>query len=314
MISFSLPRKHAPDISLLVQVQNQPHGYLVDCGALRDYSVRQLQRVRAVFVSHTHVDHWIDFDRLVRHQVQDDIEVLVCGPRGIGDRVSAKLRAYNWNLLDARAARYRVREITEPGRVEEYLLRPPHYQPGTPSTHTGALFTDAGVRVEYALLDHRIPSVAYCFVTPDRLQLRLAGTDYRGGPWAAALKAAYRQNRPDTPLRIDDTHHRAGDLFHLLHELPGMRAGVVLDHAIGAANRSAIRTLFRGADTVYIESYFLQKDRELALRKAHSTAVESARTLSGIGVKHAHPIHHSRKYSEAEVATLHREFYTAFRS
>lgn len=312
MISFSLPRKHVPDISLLVQVQNHPHNYLVDCGALHTFSVRQLQRVRAVFVSHTHVDHWIEFDTLLRHQIQDNIELVVCGPAGITDRVRAKLQAYNWNLLNERSARYRVREIIDGNHIVEHRLHPPHYLPERRPGYDEVLFENGALRVECTLLDHRIPSVAYCFVTPERVQLQLDGSGYRGGPWAAALKAAFEADTPDTPIEIDGTTHRAAALFHLLQRHPGIRVGVVLDHAISDSNRAAIRTLLRGADRVYIESYFLERDRALALKKAHSCSVASARTLSGLAIREVYPIHHSRKYSEEEIEQLRAEFYAAY--
>ena len=311
MISFSLPRKNVPDISLFMQVKNQPDGYLIDCGALQSFSVRSLQRVRAVFVTHTHVDHWIDFDTLLRHQVQQNVVVTICGPEGITERVRAKLQAYNWNLLDEKAASYCVREILACDRIRVSRLDPPHYHVQS-STHLETIaYQDEAIRTDCVLLDHHIPSVAYQFTTPDRVRLQLDDT-VPPGPWAGALKQAYLDDAPDRTLTIETRSVRAGSLFHLIRHEPGTRAGVILDHAIHAANREAIRTHFQGADTVYIESYFLERDRRLALRKAHSTSVDSARTLSGIGIGSAIPIHHSRKYSEAEIEQLKREFHEAF--
>ena len=313
MITFSLPRKNVPDISLLMQVRNQPDSYLVDCGALQGFSIRQLQRVRAVFISHTHVDHWIDFDTLLRHQVQYPKEVTICGPAGITDRVHAKLQAYNWNLLDHNAVTYRVHEIEDCERVHISRLAPPRYVPKFETIlENGVPYRDESVQVTCTLLDHQIPSVAYCFTTPERIQLRLEDSPYASGPWAGELKAAFEADEPQRPLDIDGTTQPAGSLFHLLQRLPGTKVGVVLDHAITEANHQAIQSLFRDADAVYIESYFLEKDRDMALRKAHSTAVASARALSGIGIRQAYPIHHSRKYSEAEVLRLHKEFYQHF--
>ena len=314
MITFSLPRKNVPDISLLMQVQNHPDVYLIDCGALQSYSVRQLQRVRAVFVTHTHVDHWIDFDTLLRHQVQHNIEVVICGPVGITDHVRAKLQAYNWNLLDEQAATYRVREIVTCDHVLESRLEPPRYQPSPVATADTVIYEDDAIRADCVLLDHHIPSVAYRFTTPDRIRLHLDRGDLPGGPWAGALKEAYLAGEGARTLLIDGRSVRADTLFHLIEREPGTRVGVILDHAIHPDNRHRIRQHFTGADAVYIESYFLERDRELALQKAHSTAVASARTLSGIGITKAVPIHHSRKYSDAEIAALEQEFHATFYS
>ena len=297
-----------------MQVQNQPDSYLIDCGALQSFSIRHLQRVRAVFVSHTHVDHWIDFDTLLRHQVQHATEVTICGPAGITEHVGAKLRAYNWNLLDHRAVRYRVREIVACDHVLLNRLSPPHYTPEAEGVIDDASpYQDESIRVDCALLDHHIPSVAYRFSTPERVRLRLGNGDPVGGPWAGALKQAFEDEAPDRPLRVEGRTRPAGELFHLVHRHPGSTAGVILDHAITPDNRTAIRTLFEGVDTVYIESYYLERDRTLALNKAHSTAADSARVLSGLGITNAYPIHHSRKYSEIDIARLHEEFYLHFR-
>src|SRR5215211_5149322 len=72
---------------------------LLDLGDISELSPRKLQRIEHVFVSHTHVDHFYGFDRLLRLLVGRQKEVKLYGPEGIVDGVEHKLRAYLWNLV-----------------------------------------------------------------------------------------------------------------------------------------------------------------------------------------------------------------------
>src|SRR3546814_16924279 len=56
-------------------------------------------RIRDVFVSHTHIDHFIGFDQLLRILVGRDRTLRLFGPAGFLDQVEHRLAGYSWNLV-----------------------------------------------------------------------------------------------------------------------------------------------------------------------------------------------------------------------
>ncbi|MDY6943882.1 MAG: MBL fold metallo-hydrolase, partial [Pseudomonadota bacterium] len=72
---------------------------LFDAGDLRAIPTRKLLRVSDVFVSHRHMDHFADFDWLLRLNLGRPKRLRVYGPEGLVDAIGHKLAAYSWNLV-----------------------------------------------------------------------------------------------------------------------------------------------------------------------------------------------------------------------
>ncbi|MCK5620706.1 MAG: hypothetical protein KAJ11_00340, partial [Alphaproteobacteria bacterium] len=87
------------DPGVYVGFMFEKRGLLFDLGDLQPLSDRKLLRVRQVFVSHTHMDHFTGLDRLVRIFLGREKTLHLFGPPGFIDRVSHKLAAYTWNLV-----------------------------------------------------------------------------------------------------------------------------------------------------------------------------------------------------------------------
>jgi ribonuclease Z len=81
---------------------------LFDLGDLTALSPRQLLRVTHCFVSHTHMDHFAGFDRLLRVCLHRTTPLHLIGPAGFADNVEHKLRAYTLNLLDAESIDFAI--------------------------------------------------------------------------------------------------------------------------------------------------------------------------------------------------------------
>src|SRR5215213_2457469 len=73
---------------------------LFDLGELSGLSARELMRVSHVFVSHTHMDHFAGFDRLLRLCLHRPEPLHLLGPEGFIGHVEHRLKSYVWNLLD----------------------------------------------------------------------------------------------------------------------------------------------------------------------------------------------------------------------
>src|SRR6266487_5997046 len=74
-------------------------------------STTRLLRASEVFVSHTHMDHFIGFDRLLRIALGRQKALRIYGPPGLIENVAGKLRGYTWNLVDDYPFTIDVREF-----------------------------------------------------------------------------------------------------------------------------------------------------------------------------------------------------------
>ena len=82
------------DPALYVECMFERWALLFDLGDQHALSARKLLRIRDVFVSHTHIDHFIGFDQLLRILIGRDQTVRLFGPSGILETVEHKLAGY----------------------------------------------------------------------------------------------------------------------------------------------------------------------------------------------------------------------------
>ena len=88
------------DPGLFVDLRWQGSAVLFDLGRNDGLPAAEMLRVSHVFVSHTHMDHFIGFDRMLRLFLNRDRAVHLYGPEGIAECVGGKLRGWiTFNLL-----------------------------------------------------------------------------------------------------------------------------------------------------------------------------------------------------------------------
>jgi len=79
------------DPGLYVDFRNEKRALLFDIGDIGSLAPRKLLRLSHVFVSHTHMDHFMGFDALLRVSLGRDVAVRLFGPPGFVDQVAHKL-------------------------------------------------------------------------------------------------------------------------------------------------------------------------------------------------------------------------------
>lgn len=299
------------DISILIKVPNSGKHYLCDCGEASLLTVKEVQSVSALFISHTHIDHFSNFDGIFRHQIGSGEKVVICGPANIHQQVEARLKSYTWNLIDEKAIEYEIREIISKEEINVYTLRPPHWNLEFVKTQN-FLYEDEYVNVDFAVLDHKTDSVAYLFKEKDSVTFNEDASGFRKGKWISELKSAFENNDPNKEIEIEETVYKAEELFSLLTRNSGFKLGVIMDHAASEENYEKIKAVFEGADLVYIESFYKDSDQDFAELNYHSFASASGKIMNECKVKEAIPIHFSRRYTETDQEEIETAFYKAF--
>ncbi|WP_103072534.1 MBL fold metallo-hydrolase [Aquimarina sediminis] len=315
MFTSEIKSKTGEDISILVKLDNHPWSYICECGDASNLTIKEIQNTNAIFISHTHIDHFINFDTVIRHQVGIQRRVTICGPKGIANQVQSKIKGYTWNLVDKDAITYEIREVLSDDKIVVYEIEPPVWELKEICTLSGnTIFEEKSFVVTSTLLDHKTPTLAYKFKENSTTKIDIASSGFSGGKWVKELKDAFENNLDNQIITIENKEYPAQELFHLLHIQKGDTLGIILDHSANTENHLKIKEHFSNTRKVFIESFYKDEDKELAVIHYHSYASMSAKVMKDSSVKEAIPVHFSRKYNENEIEELITEFNLALNS
>jgi ribonuclease Z len=299
------------DPALYIETLFERRAVLFDLGDLANLPTRKLQRVERVFVSHTHIDHFIGFDRLLRVFVGREKTLKLYGPSGFIQQVHHKLQAYRWNLvhrylcdlvldvtevsdsLNARKAQFRLKKAF----VLEDL--------GAARIVDGVLCHDPTFRVVTAVLEHRTPCLAFAIEEPMHINIwknRIRELGLPVGPWLRKLKRAVLENRSDHELIEAGMPPFAremplGILRKAVSVTPGQKVAYITDAADTPANRDVIVALAHNADILFIEAAFARADAQLAAERAHLTTDAAGSLARAADARRVEPFHFSPRYS-----------------
>ncbi|SEC88316.1 ribonuclease Z [Tenacibaculum sp. MAR_2009_124] len=300
------------DISILVKPNNHSWNYLCECGEASDLTVKEIQNCNAIFISHTHIDHFVNFDAIVRHQIGMERPITICGPIHIAKQVQNRLLSYSWNLIEENSICYVIKEMISDNEIVTYQLKPPLWDLQTISKeNSNVLFHEDKFQVTGILLDHKIPTLSYLFKEYPQTKI-LLNKELKGGIWVKELKEAFALNNHNKEIQVDSNIFKATDLFHLLHIQEGDSLGIIMDHGAFTENHDKIKNHFNSANKVFIECFYKNKDAEFAKLNYHSFAKESGSIMKKANVKDPIPVHFSRKYNEDEIEDLVAEFFQAY--
>jgi ribonuclease Z len=313
------------DPALFVEILWERRALLFDMGDLGSIRPAKLLKVSHAFISHTHIDHFIGFDTLLRLMLNREKILKIFGPPGFLSNVQGKLAGYTWNLtaeypFAVQAVEvYPKKILTKVFRCQEGFAPDEERE----EVFNGILDEDSQIQIFITALDHFIPCLA--FAVQERFHInvnkeRLVQMGLPVGPWLKELKnALWRGEAQGFHLKVpvrekENIQQREVSLETLrgcLTITSGQKIAYVSDCRYTKENGEKIVQLAKGADLFFCEAAFLERDRERAEQRAHLTARQAGELARRAKVKKLHIFHFSPKY-EKETELLYREAEEAF--
>lgn len=294
------------DAGILAETQMPEETWLFDIGDISRLRIKDVMRINRVFVTHTHIDHFIGADHLLRMNLFSERPVYFYGPEGIAEQLGHKLQGYVWNLTEDSKFTIICTEIGE-NRLTETVF--PCSQKFIPlpaaSRDFDGTFEIAGIKIRVAMLEHGAPCLGYCLETPVSAAINKKALHELGlepGPWLAKLKNAALLPESDRPQAITDakgTSHPAEEAIAKLITLkPGKRIAYITDTLFNKASVKSIRGLAQGCDELWCEACYLNGSLEKARSNYHMTARQAARLALELKAEKLYLVHYSRRYKD----------------
>lgn len=298
------------DPALYVHLAHRGQALLFDCGELHSLTVRELLKIRAVFISHGHIDHLVGFDSLLRAFLYQNHHLQLFGPAGITDQLAGRLASYTWNLTAGFSFVLTVREWRGE-RLEETMFRAQsgfvaEPQPGRDCCD-GLLYETPFCFVRAARLEHGdIHSLAFALEEPLHIAIHRDALERRGflpGPWLAHFKDLVLQGTSGktmvtVPLVDGGTEELPlAELNEIIASTErGMKICYVTDVSPTGFNFHKIVALARAAHLLVIEAVFAHQELTRARSRNHLTARLAGCIGRMCGAMRLKVFHHSPRY------------------
>ncbi|MDM8526451.1 MBL fold metallo-hydrolase [Desulfococcaceae bacterium HSG8] len=304
------------DPGLFIPFLFEKRAVIFDLGDIYELSARDILKISHVFISHTHMDHFAGFDRLLRLLLGREKKLCIYGPEGFLKNIEGKLAGYSWNLVKHYTNRF-ILEATEVHSDHLIIRQYPCQNRFIPTRNSEKLpFTkdillkEPGLSVSAKILDHSIPCLGFSIREQFHVNIvkdRLADLGLEIGPWLKEFKQAmFNQQSMNSVFEI--RHEKAPLKRFILGELaeqiaiitPGQKLTYITDVVYSESNAEKIVALAKDADHLFIEASFLDKDRDAARQKYHLTARQAGTLAARARVKQFTLFHFSPRYTGME--------------
>lgn len=288
---------------------------LFDLGDIHKLPARDILKITHTFVSHTHMDHFSGFDRLLRLFLGRGKDIHLYGPEGFLKNIEGKLAGYTWNLVDQYSESFSLHALEV--RKDVILTREYRCRDGFEATappegvpFSGVLLAEPGLKVSTIILDHKTDCLG--FRLEERFHVNiikeaLLRMGLSVGPWIREFKQALFCGRDssseftifDRTAGNEMRCFRLGELSRQIALIsPGQKIVYLTDMAGSPANMAKAVAFAEGADQLFVEAAFLETERQAADEKSHLTARDAGSIAGLSGAKQYTLFHHSPRYMD----------------
>ena len=296
----------------MVEFLCEKRGLLFDLGDLSSITNGELLKISHVFISHTHIDHFIGFDHFLRVVFGRGKTIHLYGPENFIANVTGKLAGFTWNLVDrySESVTLEVTEVHESHLVKVKFKAIDRFKKSDEKEipfEDGILVDEDKFVVRTAILEHRIPCLGFSLEEKNHVNIckdRLEKMCYRSGPWLNELKKYVCEGKSDEYLLEVPSIAKGSQkktLGHLKEELvlisPGQKISYVVDTVYNDANKNRIIVLVRGSDILFCESPFLAEEEARGQERCHLTSRQAGIIAREAEVKKLNVFHFSGRHT-----------------
>jgi len=294
------------DPGIVIEVENLGDYLLFDIGNIYNLDRHLIKKINKIFISHTHMDHFVGFDYLLRNKLGKAQTVDIYGISPLADNVYCKLQGYTWNLVEFEPQLiFNVTQLNE-GLFEKYSLDIKKKFPkdfvkewkADPNT----IYENEYYRVRYAVLDHKIWVMGYSFEYKDRLFLKkekIKELPLKGKEIGEFKNFLQNEENKGKEFKIGDksfSYEFLKEEYSYIQK--GIKISYITDVIYSEENKKKIVELVKNSDYLYCESVFLEKDEEQAKKVYHLTTKQTAEIAKEANVKNLVVFHFSRRYGK----------------
>lgn len=292
------------DPCLYIRMLRERRSFLFDLGDISKLTQSDLHKVTDVLVTHTHIDHFIGFDILLRTLLRREIPLRVFGPSNIIDCIEGKLRGYTWNLIKEYPLKIEVfgvenNLIKHTGFYAENCFKKIDFDA---IPFQDILLFEPSFKIKAVSLSHQIPCLGFSIEEDFHINIDKDALNRMGlpvGPWLSEFKKTLRETAAQNAVfKIEGKTYSMDELKDIARITKGQKISYIVDSSLTEENIKKIISFVKDSDTLYCEAYFLEEDRERAVERHHLTA-KTAGTIAREGrVKNLVVMHFSPKYRE----------------
>lgn len=292
------------DSCIFIRIMRERRALLFDLGYIGRLGAASLLKVSDVFITHTHIDHFIGFDTLLRNILRKEEPLRIFGPEHIIRCVEGKLNGYTWNLIRDYPLEIEVFEIKDNtvAHASFHAARSFERIDHPVSGFQGILVKEPLFTIKGLILSHEIPVMAYSLEEEFHINIDKAALEQRGlpvGPWLSDFKRAIREGAPaDTAFAVADKQLTLEEVRDIATITRGQKVSYVTDVSPTDDNIEKIIPFVRGSDQLFCEAYFLEKDKERAYERHHLTAALAGKIAREAKVGRLELLHFSPKYRD----------------
>ncbi len=306
------------DPCIYIRILREKRAILFDAGYIGRIELGNLLKVSDIFITHTHMDHFVGFDTVLRAMLRRETPLRVFGPQNIIDCIEGKLKGYTWNLIKDYPLQIEAYGVSD-NLMEHasFYAESGFNRINNPSIKfDGFLLVEPMFRVKGILLSHQIPVMAYSIEEEKHININksiLSEMGLKVGPWLSEFKKAIRQGHEDRTFVLDGKTYKVKELMPIATITKGQKISYVMDVSPTDENIEKIITFVNGSDHLFCEAYFLDKDRDRAEKRHHLTAAIAGKIAREAMVGNLTIMHFSPKYRHIE-EELYQEAEREFKS
>lgn len=300
--NYLIKRVNSPfdDTAFFVRNIYKKDAFLFDCGRLGDITNSELLDVRDVFVSHTHMDHFYGFDRILRGCLRSEKPIRFYGPPNFINNVKGKLDGYTWNLIKSYPLTIEVYELGVKN-IKKAVFSAlngfvPEYEKEVPKEE---LLGDR-FQFDYCFFDHKTISIGYRIKEPVHINIKknmLEKLNLKAGPWLTELKDRLISGKNTGDIEVDGKLYNVADLEKelVLYSDP-QDITFITDIAPTYENFRKAVDFAKNSYILLIEAMFSKFDVVHAIEKSHLTIPMAKEIFFRSGSKFVKFFHFAPKY------------------